>query len=83
MAYKKSVWLNGNESPSLGNVVAFDGECMDDGKPYRNTFLAISDCWTTIRLHMIEGETIEDFINKLKLLRDTTDNFINHLENNK
>lgn len=43
MTYEKALWLNNDRSASLGSVVAFDGECLNDGKPYRDTFLSISD----------------------------------------
>lgn len=78
--YNKRTWLNGEFSPSTGNVVAFDGETTWRGKKYRNTFLQVSDCSFSARLHKCDDDSIEDFICKMKLLRSEIDLFINHLE---
>lgn len=77
--YNKRTWLNKEDSPSIGNVVAFDGETIWKGEKYRNTFLSISDCAVSARLHKTEDDTIDDFIDKMKLLRNEIDEFIKHL----
>lgn len=79
--YKKCTWLNSEMSPSTGSVVAFDGEMLFRGVMERNTFLSISDCNGTIRLHPVEGESIGVFIEKLNRLNESIDLFIKHLEN--
>lgn len=81
--YNKRTWLNKESSPSTGNVVAFDGLTTWKGEKIRNTFLSVSDCYSTIRLHPTDDENIDDFIDKMKLLRDDIDSFISYLENNK
>ena len=78
-AYNKRTWLNKDDSPSLGSVVAFDGEVKYSDAIERTTFLAISDCRKTIKL-IKNTENIEDFINKMKLLKTEVEKFINHLE---
>lgn len=78
--YNKRTWLNKDDSPSIGNVVAFDGETMWKGEKLRNTFLSISDCTFSIRLHKTDDDSIDDFIEKMKLLRNDIDEFIKHLE---
>jgi hypothetical protein len=78
--YNKRTWLNKIDSPSLGNVVAFDGEVRYSDEIERTTFLAISDCSKTIKL-IKNTENIEDFIDKMKLLKQEIELFINHLEN--
>lgn len=77
--YNKRTWLNKNDSPSLGSVVAFDGEIKYSDALERATFLAIADCSKTIKL-IKNTENIEDFIYKMKLLKSEIELFINHLE---
>lgn len=77
--YNKRTWLNKDNSQSLGNVVAFDGEVQYSDGTERTTFLALSDCGKTIKL-IRNTENIEDFIDKMKLLKSEIELFINHLE---
>ena len=78
--YNKRTWLNKHNSPSLGSVVAFDGEVKYSDATERTTFFAISDCSKTIKI-IKNTETIEDFTEKMKLLKIELELFINHLEN--
>lgn len=78
--YNKRTWLNKENSPSTGNIVAFDGETSWKGEKVRNTFLSISDCNNSIRLHRIEDDSIEDFIDKMELLKSEIALFIDHLK---
>lgn len=77
--YNKRTWLNKTDSPSLGSVVAFDGEVKYSDETERTTFLAISDCGKTIKL-IKNTETIDDFISKMELLKTEIELFINHLK---
>ena len=79
--YNKREWFNDEQSPSTGNVIAFDGFIHYNGEPIRRTFLQISDCNNSIRLHTIEDDTSQDFINKMIKLRNVIDDFINYLRN--
>lgn len=81
--YCKRTWLNKQNSPSTGNVVAYDGFYERDDKEYRNLFLSVSDCYNSARLHKTEDDTVDDFIDKMKLLRDNINDFIDYLEQNK
>lgn len=81
--YNKRTWLNKDNSPSTGNVVAFDGFTTWKNEKLQNTFLSISDCNCSVRLHKIEDDSEEDFIDKMKLLRDEINLFIEYLENKK
>ena len=81
--YNKRVWLNRDESPSTGNFVAFDGDTTHNGNTARNLFVSISDCYNSARLHLTEDDSIKDFVEKLKILRNELTLFINHLESNK
>lgn len=81
--YNKRTWLNTPGSPSTGNVVAFDGMVSWHDEKIRSVFLSVSDCNVCARLHKTDDDTIDDFINKMKLLRENIDEFIHHLELNK
>lgn len=77
----KRVWLNEPDSPSTGSVVAYDGEVVDyDKEPYRSTFLKVSDCHVSARIHKASYDTKKEFIDKMKRIRDVLNEFINHLE---
>lgn len=79
--YNKRTWLNKPNSPSTGNVVAFDGEITSEKEEtYRSTFLSVSDCYNSARLHKSDYDSMEDFINKMKTLRDEINSFIVYLE---
>ena len=78
-AYNKRTWLNKDDSPSLGSVIAFDGNVEYSEGSERTTFLALSDCRFTIKL-IKNTEPIEDFISKMELLNTEIQLFINHLK---
>lgn len=78
--YNKRTWLNKETSDSTGSVVAFDGRITDyKGKDYQSTFLEIADCNNKIRLHITSDDTVQDFIDKLTLLKTNIEEFIDHL----
>lgn len=83
--YKKQIWLNKENSPSTSNVVVYDGLVKDYvvGDTYRSTFLSLSDCSKTVKLHIANYDTIEDFIYKLQSLKDIISDFIEHLKQDK
>lgn len=78
--YNKRTWLNSEESSSTSNVIAFDGDVLYEGKSYRDTFVKISDCKNSITLHKKDSESMEYFTNKLELLKNEIELFINYLE---
>lgn len=78
--YCRRVWLNEENSPSTGSAVAFDGFVRDDKEEWRSTFLEISDCYGKARLHKASYDAMEDSINKMKILRNEIDSFIDYLE---
>lgn len=78
--YNKRTWLNKVGSPSNGSVTAFDGEVTHRGVKERIMFLSVSDCNNSIKLHKIDDDSVEDFINKMKLLREDIELFIDYLE---
>lgn len=78
--YNKRVWLNKDDSPSTGNVVAFDGEVTWHDEKIRSIFLSVSDCCVTARLHKTDDDTVGDFIDKMNLLKNEIELFVKHLE---
>lgn len=80
--YNKRVWLNKEDSASTGSVVAFDGEVVWRNEKIRSTFLQISDCSISARLHKSDDDSLQDFIDKMKLLKNEIQSFIDHLEAN-
>jgi len=80
--YNKRTWINKVTSPSTGSVVAFNGDVKYSDGNERTTFLEISDCYHTVRI-IRNTENIDDFIDKMKLLKSEIELFINHLEKTK
>jgi hypothetical protein len=78
--YNKRAWLNKDDSPSTGSVVAFDGKCLWKDKEIRSTFLSVSDCYVSARITKTDDDTIGDFINKMKTLKNEIILFIEYLE---
>ena len=78
--YKKSIWLNKDDSPSIGSVVAFDGDVKYSNGDERTIFLAIGDCGRVVKI-IKNTESIDNYIDKLKELKKVVDDFLNHLYN--
>lgn len=72
-------FLNGPKSPSTGVVYAYQGPAPWDTKT-KTTFFEISDCHVKARLHMSDLDSTEDFIKKLKTIRDAAEAMIAHLK---
>lgn len=78
--YNKRAWLNGDDSPSTGSVVAFEGDIKWHNETIHSMFLEISDCCQSVRLHKSDNDTKEDFIHKMELLNTEIAMFIEHLK---
>ena len=78
--YCKKTWLNPPESSSTGSVVAFDGKVTHHDELVNTTYLEVADCFGKITLHRGKDDNAQDFINKMKLLRDEINLFLEHLE---
>jgi hypothetical protein len=82
---KKHIELNDKDSSFLANATWFFGEAEWNrkGKKKKDTFLSISDCYNTIRIHTNSHKFKEDkkkFIKKLKKLRDFIDDYISYID---
>lgn len=81
--YNKRTWLNKPDSSSTGEVVAYDGIYKNAlGECTKLCFLSVGDCYSKARLHKNDEDTYQDFIDKMKLLRDDINEFIEYLEKN-
>lgn len=69
-------------SDLTGSIVCFDGSVMDfEGKEYPETFVEIADCHRKVRIHKTSDSANEEFLFKLRNLRNEITKFITHLEN--
>lgn len=78
--YKSERWLNPADSPSTGSIVCYDGMVDYVDGPDRCTFIELADCHQKVRLHKAHTDSVEQFTNKLRALRDEIDSFIHHFE---
>ena len=83
--YSSRAWLNHPNSPSTGSVVCYDGIWPENPKSAESetsphVYCEIADCHMKVRLHQSHQDSREDFIEKMKLLREEIDKFITHLE---
>ena len=83
--YSNRQWLNADGHPSTGSVVAYNGDApwKKGKKRDRMTILEISDCHNKVRLHRAETDSMEEFIEKMKKLRNVIDEFVVHLSEGK
>lgn len=79
-SYKKTTELNSNKSPSTGSVTAFCGKSPWPKAIKEYMFLEIADCHSKARLHISQIDKKEDFIKKMKKLRNAIDDYIMFLE---
>lgn len=77
--YNKRTWLNPQTCPYTGNIVCFDGQYQLEGQEYDETFVKVSDCYNSVKIH--KGDNMKEFIAKVKLMRSDLDEFITYLEN--
>ncbi len=79
--YNKRTFLNGINSHYTGSVVCHDGVVSNRGKPAeRYTFIEIADCHGKVRIHTDLNLTMDEYIDKLKLLINELEDFVSHLE---
>lgn len=74
--YCSRTWLNPEDSAATGSIVCYDGYISDE----RISFVEISSCSSKAKLHQYKDSTPEEFLNKVKLVREELNKFINHLE---
>lgn len=78
--YKSEKWLNPSDSPSTGSIVCYDGMIDYSDGPERCTFIELADCHQKVRLHKSHTDSISNFVDKLRAMRNEIDGFINHFE---
>jgi len=77
--YLDRQWLNAAPSPATGTIVAYDGPSNWD-LAERHAFLEIADCHGKVRLHMSKGDSVQDFVKKMRILSEVTAQFAAYLE---
>lgn len=80
--YSKRIWIDEDPSPSTRAVMAYHGPIKyEPGREDETTtFLKISTCHNQVHFHRTYDETIPQYVEKLELLRDAINNFIEHLK---
>lgn len=76
--YNRRVWLNKVGKTYQGYIVAVEEKVVFG----INTFITISNGCDSISFNMRVADSKEEYIDKLKLIRDELDKFINYLEGN-
>ena len=77
--YSTRRWLNPSGSSSTGSVVAWHGELHRRAEPEVETLFEVADCHGKVCLHKIKGDSMADFIAKLRILADTANDFADYL----
>ena len=75
--YNSRWWLNPTSSSSSSSIVCFDGIC-DNGE--RRSYVEITDCYHKIKLHNVDGETSQQYIDKIEFLKVQLEQYIKHLK---
>lgn len=78
--YNTRVWLNKNSSRNTGSIVCYDGITEFSDGMNEDSFVEIADCHNKVRIHKDLNGTNDEWLNKLRLLRDNLNNFILFLE---
>jgi len=80
--YNKRVFLNQENSSSTGSIVCFDGEIKrsGDGRSRRYSFVEIADCQVKARLHRAYGDRAEDYIGKIKKMKNALSDYLDYLQ---
>lgn len=80
--YNKRVFLAANTIPSTSSIVCYEGPVSwisRDRPDDTEKFVEIANCASKIRLHQVDIESDDEFIEKLVCLRNEVDQFIEHL----
>lgn len=77
--YNSRVWLNPESDYASGAVICYAG-ILDNDSEY--LYLELQDCNKKVRLHKTAYESKEDYLKKIKLLKEEIDKYLNFLEHN-
>jgi len=83
--FSRREWLNPNDSPSTGSVVAYHGPANWGKKgtePNTQSFFEVADCNVKARLHISTFDKQEDFIKKIETLGHMAIEFAEFLKRN-
>lgn len=76
--YTSRTFLGKEGTASTSNVVFYSGPpaWKSDNPEQHVQFVSISDCHQSVRLHRTDQESMEDWLNKLRVLRAQLDAYI-------
>ena len=77
--YSSRKWLNKKGDPSTGSICCYHG-ASSWNKKTTDSYLEVSDCHNSIRLHKTKTQSDHDFLMKMKKIRKSIDDFIEFLE---
>ena len=78
--YNRRTWLNRKKSSSTSSIITFDGIVLYENKPFRDTFIKIYDCKSSVTIHKKDSESMKRFTQKIELLKSEIELFINNLK---
>lgn len=78
--YCKRVWLNQDDSPSTGSIVCYAGDLEWDDGWNPSYFVEVSDCHNKIRIHQSCQDTLEEYITKVRAMRDALTDYLNEID---
>lgn len=78
-------WLNVEGSSSTGSITVMDKmkQHRYDKDTERTLWVEFADCQRKISLHKIYEDTEEQYINKIRKIKEVIDEYLEHLESNK
>ena len=77
--YSSRKWLNKKGDPSTGSICCYKGPSAWNEKII-DSYLEVSDCHNSVRLHKTKSQSDKDFLMKIKKIRKSIDDFIEFLE---
>jgi hypothetical protein len=85
--YNKRVWVNPEDSPSTGYILAYHGPAhwvaSKDGERRLESFFEVAYCQQKARLNKCNFDSMDEFIQKIEMVRDAAAEFAFYLKNNK
>lgn len=81
--FNERVWLNPPDSPSTGSIVCYDGPASwasEKGERENMSFVEVADCHCKARLHLCRFDSHDEYLQKVKDMRDVLNRYIDHLE---
>ena len=81
--FNERAWLNPENSGSTGSIVCYDGPAHwadEEGGRENMCFLEVADCHCKARLHLARFDSYDQYLEKIKKMREVINRYIVHLE---